>query len=156
MAVKIKKNIKQITDLIKRFTRDSQRGSERLIEAAIRKDILRGVSPVKGKRFKKYSDSYRKKIGAGKIQGKSKSPVNMKLTGEMLRSLKAKVRGIRTFRVVITFNDFKADIHNRLGAGKSKVKRRLLPTRSGEEFNDTITDKILRHLSKALDRITRK
>ena len=36
---------------------------------------------------------------------------------------------------MVGFSNFLADIHNRLGASKKKVIRRMLPTNKGETFN---------------------
>ncbi len=149
MAIKITKNLRDLKMLASKIKRQFNRGVSRELPDLIREDILAGVSPVKGfGRFKKYSESYRDQINKGKFTGKRKSPVNMKLTGEMLKSLIGRVsRG----DVVIKFRNELADIHNRQGAGKPKVVRRLLPTNSGEEFNRKISQKIEDFLIKVVN-----
>lgn len=79
------------------------------------------------------------------------SPVNLRLSGGLHKSLFAKTTGglNSAYRLVVGFTDKLADIHNRQGAGKSKVKRRLLPTKSGEQFNRRITSTMLNELKKA-------
>ena len=81
--------------------------------------------------------------------GKKVSPVNLKLTGEMLKSMF--VRPIQR-GLLIGFDNKLADIHNRLGAGKKKVIRRLLPTNDGESFNRSITNK----LNEVLDKLAKQ
>ena len=86
------------------------------------------------------------------------SPVNLRHSGGLHRSFKVFTKGgfRRRFRMVFRFNDKLADIHNRRGAGKSKVVRRLLPDKQGERFNRTIEKKILSELRKAVDTIAKQ
>lgn len=176
-------NIKNLTDRVR------QDYADRLLvplKLAILKDILRGVSPVAGERFPKYSKSYKDSI-RGKVQfftvsnggakkviaikagrgekfptlpfvlGKRLSPVNLKLSGQMLSSLIVrKIGGGMTKRIEILFDDEVATYHNKLGAGKSKVKRRLLPTESGEKFNRRITRLNITLLEKSVSTILRE
>jgi hypothetical protein len=122
-------------------------------EQAIRLEISQGRSPVDGQgRFDGYSESYRQAIETGRYarEGKRIRPVNLYLSGEMMRSLKSTV-----FRnkIWIRFDNYLADIHNRKGAGKSRTKRRLLPTRNGESFNQSIQAdirKVLRNIVKQI------
>jgi hypothetical protein len=117
--------------------------------------ISKGVSPVAGiGRFVRYSKSYRDAIKAGHKSLEEKknqtSPVNMKLTGEMLNSLDTVQRSGKVF---IEFGDDKAAFHNNSGAGKSRVIRRLLPDAEGERFNASLEAKftqIIRRIVKKL------
>lgn len=187
MAVKVEKdlsNMKRLNTLVKR---DYSRRLLRPLKQAILKDILRGVSPVRGEgKFKKYSKSYKLSI-RGKVQfftvnsggttktiaikagrgetlptlphvlGKRLSPVNLKLSGEMLSSLKLRALGSATSRKIeIVFEDDVAVFHNKLGAGKAKVKRRLLPTESGERFNRRISKLTTTILSRSVSSILEK
>lgn len=77
---------------------------------------------------------------------KKKSPVNLYATGEMMDSLNLTAQGARNY-ALIGFTDKKAKYHNDLGAGKSKVIRRLLPTGTGEKFIPNI-DKSIKDLAK--------
>ena len=172
------RNLKRLVPVIKR---DYAKRLVTPLKFAILKDILRGVSPVRGKRFPKYSKSYKDSIrgrvmfftvsgggGAKKIiaikagrgeklptipflLGKRLSPVNLKLTGEMLSSLQVRSFGSTASRKVeIIFNDEVATFHNKLGAGKSKTIRRLLPTEGGEQFNRRISRLIKTLLIKSV------
>jgi len=102
------------------------------IENEIIITILSGQSPVKGKRFKQYNKEY-----ADRFKNGERSPVNMLRTGKMLESLQIKqIRGKNG--LLIAFRNRLSVIHDKLGAGKSKVIRRLIP-RTGEEFKSSIT-----------------
>ena len=71
------------------------------VKQAIVKDMIRGVSPVQGGgKWKKYSDSYKKEIrrGSSKRMRSAKptkfvSPVNLRLTGALHRSLTSFLKG---------------------------------------------------------------
>jgi hypothetical protein len=123
------------------------------IKSMILDAIQKGISPVNmrdaypkntgGKsRYIQYSDSYKKKIkrGGEDMMGKRQRPINLKLSGKMLNSLKAKIT--KNEKVTVWFTDEKAKYHDKEGAGKSKVLRRLLP-RGVEEFNRAIQRKII-------------
>ena len=120
------------------------------IADVIVEQIISGISPVKGKnRFKKYSKSY------AKVKGRE-APVDMLDTGNMLNSLKVVQKRGLPATIEIIFKDIVATYHNDLGAGKSKVIRRLLPNRSGEEFKKTIQNKINALAQKAIDKAVQK
>jgi hypothetical protein len=72
-----------------------------------------------------------------KLREKNKkvSPVNLTLTGDLLNSLKVKVK---KNELDISFDNKLFKIHNNEGAGKSKTKRRLLPDGRNETFNRSI------------------
>jgi len=136
------------------------------IEEPILASIRKGVSPVGGKKFAKYSKSYkdaikgkstfRNKKGTNQTfeitnkdkvydytsefrkYGKRIAPINLKLSGKMLNSFFVK---LNKDSLELGFDNEVATFHNRKGAGKSKVIRRLLPRR-GEFFNDVIVNKI--------------
>lgn len=75
------------------------------------------------------------------------SPVNLKLSGEMLASIEtAKTQnGLR-----VDFTDEKAEWHNKGVPENNLPARRLLPTESGEEFNRNIFNRIMESLKKAI------
>jgi hypothetical protein len=75
------------------------------------------------------------------IPGKKISPVSMTATGAMLDSM---YLDKRNNKIVVGISDEKAKYHNDLGAGKSKVIRRLLPTKSGERFITNIDSRLKR------------
>jgi len=111
----------------------------RLLKREIQEHIARGVSPVaRYGKYKAYSKSYKKQINAGRYPGKSIRPINLWLTGKMMKSLKGKPS---RDGFTIWFSDGTADFHNNLGAGKSRVIRKMLPD-DDETFNQTITRKV--------------
>lgn len=148
--------------LLKDIRKNSINKMKREIKPLILNEILRGVSPVsKGGRspqntggrvrYKAYSDSYKKQIE--KMGGKSIRPVNLKVSGNLLASLKARVtkKGL-----TIWFSDFKAKYHDRIGAGASGVIRRMLPSQKGERFNKNISKKIFDIINNAVKRSARR
>lgn len=86
------------------------------------------------------------------------SPVNLRLSGKLHRSLFVTTAGgiKKSFRLRIGFKNKLADIHNRQGAGKSKVVRRLLPTEFNESFNRRITSFIFDQLKKATEIVAKE
>lgn len=154
---KILKGTPIISDIRKEFDRTGPDNFRRAMLA----DMNKSISPVKGKgKWIRYSDSYLKQIKGelGTIWSKQVSPVNLKLSGELHNSLKVFGVGLlsKVYVLRIQFNDFLADIHNRRGASKKKVIRRLLPTNNGEEFNYGLTQLLLKSLRTAVDRVLLK
>lgn len=134
-----------------KLIRELKKEVPKAVKESILRDIKGGRSPVKGEgRFKKYSSLYIKAIKSGKYSEKRIRPVNMKLTGKMLKSFYSKAK---KKSLLIGFDDIKADYHNRLGAGKSKVIRRLLPTELDEEFNRSIQNDLKETLNRVAKRI---
>jgi hypothetical protein len=112
-----------------------------IIKKEVVSTISKGLSPIEGQgRFQTYSKSYKEAINSGSYKkfGKKQSPVNLKLSGKMLKSIKALVT---KSGITIFFSSPIAKYHNELGASKKKVIRRLLP-KEGERFSLTITEKI--------------
>ena len=150
--IAMNKTKKKFATLVKGFIKD-----------AVIDSIEKGLSPVKmntakdkntgGKsRYVKYSDSYTDKIKSswGSKTGKRQRPINLKLTGKLLNSLKAVVMVKRGGLLRLWFSDEKAKYHDKLGAGKSRTIRRMLPNGSkGEEFNRAIQRKIIEAAGKA-------
>jgi len=146
-----------IADVRKNFSR---KGHTKIKQAIIQ-DMIKGISPVKGAgKFQKYSPSYKKEISNNKSRRmqsakptKQKSPVNLRLKGKLHKDLHSFFVGNA---LVIQFRNFLADIHNRQGAGKSKVIRRMLPTNKGESFNRRIETVIFDELKKAVDKVAKQ
>lgn len=146
--------IKGIREFLQRVEKKTQYNQQDLSKAArvfekkIPELISKGISPVKGEgRFKKYSDVYRDAIKKGRYPGKRQRPVNLKLTGELLNSLKVETK---QNKIIIRFNNPLADIHTNQGAGKSKTIRKMLP-QDGEVFSDVIFEEIIKILEEKLD-----
>jgi hypothetical protein len=125
---------------ISKFGEQGTKAAALELKNQVVKEISEGRSPVAraGGRFQKYSDSYQNAIDKGYYSkfNKRKRPVNLRLSGRLLKSIYT--RTLDKNRVRIGFADQLADIHNRQGAGKSKVVRRMLPTNEGEKFTNTI------------------
>jgi hypothetical protein len=85
--------------------------------------------------------------------GKRLRPVNLKVTGEMLRSIKSRI--IKN-GIAVWFTDEKAKYHNTLGAGKSKVIRRMLPSESGEQFSKVIESNMYQLLDDIMNNELKK
>ena len=137
-----------VNKIFEDVTRKWQPEAMRLLKQEIKSFLEDGVSPVKGfGRFKSYSPTYTNQIMAGKYKeyGKRVRPVNLNLSGDMIDSLYT--RSDKLGEIIVGFTDELADIHNRQGAGKSKVKRRLLP-HENEEFSRVITEKLLELFDK--------
>lgn len=126
------------------------------------KDLIQsGVSPVAKvrRKFQTYSKSYKDFLKgkvkfftseSGKVfaikgkfpqpfQGKNPTKVNMTATGKMIDSLYMKKK---SENVYIAFKDEKAFYHNDIGAGKSKVIRRLLPSNQDETFVKNVSERL--------------
>lgn len=175
--------VKDTSLLVPEVRKEFAKTSLKPIRKALLRDVTKGISPVDGYgKFPVYSKSYKDVInGKGmfrKVGGKTifikgvrdeallsaaspvkrRSPVTLRLTGQLHNSLKLGTSGgfFKSFRLIFNWVDFLADIHNRRGAGKAKTVRRMLPTEDGEDFNKTITDVILDRLNKAAKTIAKK
>lgn len=151
MPVKIQKRLQALSALGNGSVRDD---FKKEIKADFAKELLdliaKGVNPVKktGNKYAQYSDSYKEAIKAGRVPGKDKiSPVTLKQTGALHDSIVIDISGENPR---VTFTNEKALYHNTLGVGNSKVKRRLLPDGSGEEFTLRLFQKILSALQSAI------
>lgn len=92
---------------------------------------------------------------------KSISPVNLKLSGKLHKSLNVAATSFpisgRPFLILrIQFKHFLAYIHNNLGAGKKGVVRRMLPTEAGERFNNKTTRLIKNILNASVSFVVKK
>jgi phage gpG-like protein len=145
---------------------------------AIEQLILKGISPVYGKRkFQRYSSSYidqikgkvkfftnkrtmtvyavhpeKKKFQTGLGQEKKLRPINLKLSGKMLDSLNLKTKNNSA---VIGFSDEKAKFHNEganLWHGGKLPERRLLPNRTGEKFHKNVFKLIRDYAGEAIEK----
>ena len=118
-----------------------------LLKTEIRGRIAKGQSPVEGiKTYQKYSPSYEKAIKRtlASRYGKKIRPINLSLSGRMLKSLavRATIAG-----VVIYFTNPIHKYHN----GKGRVRRATLPL-DGERFKRPIKAK-MKKLYKKLFKI---
>lgn len=83
---------------------------------------------------------------------KKQSPVNLKVSGDLLNSLTA----TRTERgVLIKFDDKKAKYHDIDGVGRAGTLRRLLPNTGGRD-SETFNDRLLRNIKQMYERSIKK
>lgn len=123
-----------------RVIRSMHSQAGKIITKEIKRMTAKGSSPVSGEgKYKKYSDSYKRKIKSGAIRGKSVSPVNLRATGKMMKSLRYEIRN-RKLSIVIGSRI--AKFHNDIGAGASKVIRKILPNKEGERYANPIMSKL--------------
>lgn len=154
---KVKVNFNDLKQKVKEFQRAvTDISKETLKVAIIDNSILLGISPVEGQgKFAKYSEMYKGQIRKGvyKKDGKNISPVNLKLSGQMLDSffVKKSEKGLK-----VGFSDEKAYEHTVRGVGFNKTKRKMLPVGPGEDFKRTIKKEIVDVVRKAVDRILGK
>lgn len=159
MPIKVRRNLKNLNKLIPEIRKNSRNKFKRELKPLIIESIEKGISPVLngGKdstsgraRYEPYSDSYKKQIKT--IPNKKERPVNLKVSGKLHRSLKVRLTKNGVF---MWFSDSKAKYHDQLGAGASKVIRRMLPGKN-EQFNRTITRKIFDILESVVKKATRR
>lgn len=120
------------------------------LKTTIVKTIQSGMSPVEGVgRYKGYSESYSEAIREGRYRqyGKKLRPINLTLSGTMLRSIKAR-QG--KDNLTIYFSSPIAKYHDEEGAGKAKVIRRMLPSKPNEKFSRTIWTNIIERYNRIL------
>jgi hypothetical protein len=153
MPVKIQKRL-QALKMLDLAREDFKKEIKRSFGQELLDLIQKGISPVKksGNAYAPYSESYREQINKGKVPGKTRGArPNLKQTGDLHNSLTIDISGDNPR---ITFTDYKAIYHNTLGAGKSRIKRRLIPDQDGEEFTIRLFQKIMDALKLAIKKNT--
>ena len=153
---RVKTDFRDAQKKIAKFKKQASKELQKSAKKEVIGSIERGVSPViKQGRFKKYSQSYRDDIRAGRYRRfkKRERPVNLKLSGKLLKSFFSKVSKTG---IIVGFDNFLAEIHNNKGAGKSKTIRRILPTEPGETFNRSITMKFREVLNGVASKIFKR
>lgn len=141
---------------IDNFQKQLNKGTLQELVDVTRDQIKKGISPVDGAgKFQKYSESYleaiKEKRGEVAKKGGKRSPVDMTLSGDMLKSLEVIKRGDAVF-MEFTGKDTgeRAYFHNNSGAGKARTIRRLLPDAHGEKFNQVLQNKFFGIVKKVL------
>ena len=75
MTIRAKVDLSDLKKTLPQIKEQFKKDLPKPLASAIRKDILRGISPVKGKRFARYSRSYSEaKSQAGHPQGSEFAP----------------------------------------------------------------------------------
>jgi hypothetical protein len=150
--IEIERTFKNIRKRFDRYKDVASRTTAEIAKHEVLKAISDGKSPVRGEgNYQKYSDSYKKAIRGGRLGNKSVRPVNLKVSGKMLNSIKTR---ITKTGFVLWFSSSIAKYHDKEGAGKSKVIRRMLP-RDGEKFRIDIQNKLMLNLRRFLYIITK-
>lgn len=154
--IRVKLKIKNIRNLERKITKNLVDGPfiselNQKVITEIKRFMLAGISPVKGKRrFEKYKDK-------DKYPGdrKPSRPVNLKLSGDMQSELVAAKKDSGFYLGISTLASNKIKTYakaNNLGEGNIP-ERRFIPV-SGEVFNVSIMrqikDIIARRVSKLL------
>jgi hypothetical protein len=114
----------------------------------VQESIESGISPVATNgRFNNYSKSYQDAIKKGRYEKYNKKlrPINLTLSGDMMRSLYVE-KTDEGF--LIAFKNKLAHIHTVLGAGKSRVIRKLLP-QGNEYFSNAISSFLTKLVSES-------
>ena len=152
MTVKVTVNLKGIENITNTInSKSTHRKAARLLIKDVVDTIKKGISPVLGERkFQRYKDT--EKYPAGR---KPNRPVNLTLSGDMLKALKFKLTS-RSFAIGWTADNVekkKASNHN---TGDTVPERRLLPTKKGERFNVSITRKLRNFYANAISDILKR
>ena len=145
----ITKTTKTYKELLK-FDRGVRRRSVADINKEFPKEVLDlledGISPTQGGPFKAfYSEVYKTLIAKGVYPTKTISPVNLKLSGRLYKSLTSKQTPAKG-RISFTFKDKKAKKHD-TGEGHLPV-RRLFPDR-GQALHTNLRQIITRSVRNA-------
>ena len=156
IITKTTSSYKELLSYAKKLRKLSLKFLKKKIPNEIRQLMEDGISPTQGGEWKPdYSQRYINQINKGKGRGfgrKTISPVNLKLTGKMHRSLRAKVKVTKGI-ITLEFKDAeKAQGHDK-GLGHLP-KRRLLPN-DGEKLHSSIRLLILqivKNVSKKLEK----
>jgi len=149
----------EIKRILSTVGRDARTKFSRQAADQLKKDIVStiktGNSPVKNfRRFQGYSPSYRQAINRGRYRRYNKRlrPVNLTLSGRMLKSIASR---LTTEGFMIYFTSRLVKYHNDLGAGRSRVKRRILP-RDNEVFKRSVMIKSIEILTESVENLLAK
>ena len=143
---------KQLLSYANKLRRESLKDLKNKLKPEILELMQDGISPTQGGEwYPEYSERYKRGILSGKYK-KSISPVNLKLTGKLHRSLKVKTN-VKSGTITLKFTDDKAAKHDK-GLGVLPV-RQLLPN-SGQRFHANIRLLIDRTVKNFAIRLAKK
>lgn len=159
MKLDKKKVTEMIEELIKaqKLAISTQKDADRLGKDVIKsmKELIgSGVSPIAGKKFPGYKDSYKAAIKGNRYDGLGKyvTPVNLKLTGEFLKNLTFRVLDSGPNKVPeVGFFDNESQLKekgHREGANSQK-KRPIIP-QGDERVAQTIKKTLVDHYKKLM------
>ena len=133
--------VKQIKGQIAFWTNPN--GSVTALEPLKNKELASYRASAEARKQNKANEKWVKDRSAKQFNGKKVSPVNLKVTGEMQKTLSYDEK-----TGILLANHERWSYHN---DGTDKIpERRLLPNRTGERFNRRIDQKITEALLKAL------
>jgi phage gpG-like protein len=147
-SLKIKVN-KDFNKVFKKVRKKSIPKIKKHIKKTIITRMEKGLSPVRGKgRFQVYSNSYKEGIREGRYSrfGKGISPVNLKLSGKLHRSIKTR---ITKNGASVWFTDKKAKWHNE---GTAEIPARRFVPIGKESFAKPVIKEIEKILAKEVKR----
>ena len=133
------------------------RANRTRVPAEITKTMSSGTSPVAGKgKYKKYSATYRAAIANRRYSKyrKSVTPVNLKLSGAMHKSIEM----VETERGIAAVSDSETFVYHNWGT-KNMPERRILPAGNGffrKEINVLIERSLTEVMDKTIDVIVRR
>lgn len=131
----------------------TKNGKTIAIETVSNKDLRSMRASSGARKQNRRNKEFIKKLNKN-LEGKKVSPVNLKVSGKLLKSIFS--RPVGSNKVSIGFDNFLADIHNRQGAGGNpKAVRRMLPTNEGETFSDNIFRAVLARLDRFAKKVFR-
>ena len=151
---KIKKNsLKKLQAQLKKAIRaKAKKVLPKILKRAIIDDhILKGKSPVRGVgKFEKYSIRYTRLLSSGKFAPKKSTPVNLRLSGDMLKSFEIKISD-NGFSVNF---DSELAFYHQFGLGHLPA-RPLLPVFDGTKYTQAITKEYDAALKKTVNSVSK-
>ena len=129
----------------------------------MKKLISKGTSPIEGGSFPAYRGKYREDIKKGRYKGKSLSPVNLKLSGKFLKSLKSLAPDVvkgGSYQPRIGLDkrvDRKAgdkETGHREGANKQAIRPNI--PQDGEDLKQGVLRKIADYLTDVVDKYVKR
>ena len=163
MAINIKGNkalLRKLESLRQPIDRKTAKDLGEWVVKGIRDLTASGTSTVRefGRKMPAYRGSYRRRIIRGGFPGKRLRPVNLRLTGKFMRSLKSRVKKSKGgFSPIVGYFNAKESAKeegHRQGTNK-QAKRPTLPT-SSESFHRAIEKMITKHLRDRLRAVINK
>jgi uncharacterized protein (DUF4415 family) len=141
---KVKVNFSRLKELstllVKSLRSEKQVLGDKVIEL-MKDTMLKGQSPVRGVgRYAKYKDP--KKIYPKQL--KKKSPVNLKLSGDMQRAMKARIKSGRIALGVFNKKQAAKMDGNEKGERGQPAPRPVFPREEGQQFTVKIQRDIVR------------
>lgn len=145
---------KRLEDLTRAIDKNTAKKVGRAVIADMKDLIAKGISPIRGEgRFPGYKNT--KKYPAGK---KPNRPVNLKLTGDFLKSLDSEVKSSRTgYDTDVGFfdSDSKDKEEGHREGANGQLKRPIIPTKSEElavTIQETISDIYTERILELIDK----